>query len=65
MPSSEQPAQPRSALRRWFLETETPQQDREGFYENEQAAQTQHHQHPWWQLTQPDEDCRCVSSPTA
>ncbi|ABF44582.1 hypothetical protein Dgeo_0279 [Deinococcus geothermalis DSM 11300] len=50
MPSSEQPAQPRSALRRWFLETETPQQDREGFYENEQAAQTQHHQHPWWQV---------------
>ncbi|WP_034386466.1 hypothetical protein [Deinococcus sp. YIM 77859] len=39
---------PPSALMRWFLETEPP--EREGFYEAEQAAQAQHHKHPWWQV---------------
>ncbi|EYB69529.1 hypothetical protein DEIPH_ctg004orf0034 [Deinococcus phoenicis] len=50
MPSSEQPLSHRNAFSRWFLETEPPASDHEGFYEGEQAAQAQQHKHPWWQV---------------
>jgi len=33
---------------RWFLESDQP--EREGFYEESQAAQAQHHTHPWWKV---------------
>ncbi|GMA13973.1 APC family permease [Deinococcus metallilatus] len=48
MSSSVRSVRPRSAFSRWFLETEPPEQDREGFYKREQAAQEQ--KHPWWQV---------------
>ncbi|MEW6423055.1 MAG: APC family permease, partial [Deinococcota bacterium] len=50
MPSPARLVRSRSALSRWFLETEPPEQEPEGFYESEQAAQVRHHSHPWWQV---------------
>ncbi|SMB89806.1 amino acid transporter [Deinococcus hopiensis] len=39
---------PTSPFMRWFLETDQP--EREGFYEEDRAAQAQHHTHPWWKV---------------
>ena len=45
------PRPPSSAFRRWLLEgADQPAQQREGFYEGDDAVRKQHHTHPWWKV---------------
>ncbi len=49
--TSPSPRPPSSALRRWLLEgADQPAQQREGFYEGDDAVRQQHHTHPWWKV---------------
>ncbi|WP_425145052.1 amino acid transporter [Deinococcus sp.] len=51
MTSPRPPLPPASSpLKRWLLEDASQAPPAEGFYEQEQAAQSQHHTHPWWQV---------------
>ncbi|WP_370657444.1 amino acid transporter [Deinococcus sp. KNUC1210] len=50
MTASPPPTPPTSPFKRWLLEDANQTPEAEGFYEDAQAVEAQHHTHTWWQV---------------